>query len=367
MYVPAMPLIVADLNTTQPVVQLTLSGFVVGLAVGQLVVGPVSDAVGRKKLLVGGAVIALVASIAAAATPTAGLLVAARFIQGLGSGACVVLARSVVPDLATGETAAKAYATLMAIQAAAPIIAPVVGGFLVEPIGWRGLFWVLAGLNVAQLAVALFLVPETRPAHLRTPATARGVVDNYRVVLANPGYRGHLVAYVFGFAAMFCYISGSSFLIQDRMGYSVVGYSLIFAINSVGLLLASMINARLIGRFSVFQILQFSAAIHVTSGVALLIVAAVDGPHWLFFGLLFVNIMQVGIQLGNNMSLGQQHVRSRAGAGSALMGGVQFGVAAIISPLMGLGSHAGITMTLGMLICAVVAASGMLYAKRYPQ
>ena len=218
MYLPALPGIVDDLDTTQSMVQLTLSGFLVGLAVGQLIVGPVSDAVGRKKLMVGGAVVAMIAAVLAALSPDIEILILARLIQGLGSGACVVLARAVVPDLARGEAAARAFSLLMTIQGVAPIVAPVVGGLLVEPLGWRGLFWVLAGVALLQLLVSVFVVRESMPVGDRSPATVRGVLGNYAYVLGNPGYRGYLVTFAFGFGAMFSYISASPFVLQEQLG-----------------------------------------------------------------------------------------------------------------------------------------------------
>ena len=364
MYLPALPGIVDDLGTTQSMVQLTLSGFLLGLAVGQLIIGPVSDAVGRKKLLVAGAVVAMAAAVFAALAPGIEALILARLIQGLGSGACVVLARAVVPDLARGESAARAFALLMTIQGVAPILAPVVGGLLVEPVGWRGLFWVLAGVALLQLLVSVFVVRESMPVEKRSPATVRGVLGNYAYVLRNPGYRGYLVAFSFGFGAMFSYISASPFVLQEQLGLSVRVYSLIFAVNALGLVAGNYLNSRLIGRVHTPTLLR-GALINLLAGsLALLAVLQWWPVLWLILPLLFLTIAQMGVILGNATALGTGLVRERAGSASALMGFAQFGLAGLISPLMGLGDDPGVTMAIGMVGCAVVALLGWIYAWR---
>ncbi|MEX3514738.1 MULTISPECIES: MFS transporter [unclassified Corynebacterium] len=153
-YLPVMPAIAAEFGVADAWVQLTLTAFFVGLAAGQLFIGPLSDALGRKTLLLLGAVGAVAASVLAALAPNIGVLIAARFLHGLGGGACVVLSRAVVPDLLVGKAAARAFSLLMAIQAIAPALAPIIGGLLAEPIGWRGIYWVLVGLHVVQLLLA---------------------------------------------------------------------------------------------------------------------------------------------------------------------------------------------------------------------
>ena len=161
MYLPTLPAIAEEFGAADSVVQLTLSGFFVGMAVGQLTVGPISDVIGRRRLLLGGAIVALIASAMAALAPSIAVFVIARILQGLGGGACVVLSRAMVPDLLSGREAAKTYSMLMAILAIAPAIAPIAGGLLAEPIGWRGIYWVLTGLHALQLLVVLTIVPET--------------------------------------------------------------------------------------------------------------------------------------------------------------------------------------------------------------
>lgn len=364
MYLPALPIIAADLSTTSAMVQLTLSGFMLGLGIGQLIIGPISDATGRKSWLVGGAAVALAASIIAALAPTIEVLILCRLLQGLGSGACIVLARAVIPDLVVGKKAAKAFALMMTIQGIAPVLAPVAGGLLVNPIGWRGLFWVLALVNVAQLLVALFVVRESRPPEERTEATFRGILGNYVYVLKNPVYRGYTVSFAFGFATLFCYISASPFVVQEQMDLSVGAFTAFFAVNSLGLMAGNMINSRLIDKFETNTILRVAQLLLIGFGVALLIAVNFTISPWVIFPLVFLAVSQVGMVLGNSTALGTGAVRERAGSASAVMGFMQFGLAAGVSPLMGLGSSAAVTMAIGMVVCVVISFGGQLYATR---
>lgn len=206
----------------------------------------------------------------AALAPDIELLILARLIQGLGSGACIVLSRAMVPDLAEGDRAAKAFALLMTIQGVAPILAPVIGG----------LFWVLAGLAAVQLTVVVLVIRESRPKGERSPATVRGILGNYTYVLASRGYRGYLVTFAFGFTTMFCHIAASPFLMQEQLGLSVQAYASMFAVNGVGIISGSMLNNRLIGIVETHRILLIALGILVAASVALLIVVHVYPAVW---------------------------------------------------------------------------------------
>lgn len=362
MYLPALPKIVAELDTTQAMVQLTLSGFMFGMAIGQLIIGPISDATGRKKLLVGGAVVALIASVIAAMAPSIEILILCRLLQGLGSGACTVLARAVVPDLAAGKKAAKAFALLMTIQGIAPVVAPVVGGALLEPIGWRGIFWVLAAVNVAQLLVASLVVRESLPPEHRTELSLGGVFANYVYVLKNPVYLGYLISFSFGFATLFSYISSSPFLVQEQMNMSVGAFTMVFAVNALGMMIVNMINSKLIDRFDTHDILRIAQMLLVFFSVAFLIASKFTLSPWVLLPILFFAVSMLALILGNSAALGTGVVRERAGSGAAVMGFLQFGLAALVSPIMGLGSNPALTMAIGMVSCALISFAGQSFA-----
>lgn len=363
MYLPVMPEIVSDLGTTRAMVQLTISGFFVGMGMGQLVMGPLSDAIGRKRLLVAGAFLALLASVLAAMAPTASVLVVARVLQGLGGGACVVLSRAVVPDLVHGAAAAKAYSLLMALQGIAPAVAPVLGGILAEPLGWRGIFWVLAGLHAVQLVLAIAIVPETAGGRSRD-GLLRTVAGNYWAVLTNARVWGYLVTMAFGFCSMFCYISASAFVVQDQWGFSPLGYSLIFGINSVGLFAATLINSRAMDSVSPAVMLRIGVTGVFACGVLLLLSVMLGAPVWVCLIVLFACVAPTGFIMGNATALATGLMRPRAGSVSAIMGFGQSMLASAISPLMGWGSNAALTMAIGMVCCSFISLCGLVVSTR---
>lgn len=363
MYLPVMPEIVSDLGTTRAMVQLTISGFFVGMGVGQLVMGPLSDAIGRKRLLVAGAFLALLASVLAAMAPTASVLVVARVLQGLGGGACVVLSRAVVPDLVHGAAAAKAYSLLMALQGIAPAVAPVLGGILAEPLGWRGIFWVLAGLHAVQLVLAIAIVPETAGGRSRD-GLLRTVAGNYWAVLTNARVWGYLVTMAFGFCSMFCYISASAFVVQDQWGFSPLGYSLIFGVNAVGLFAATLVNSRAMDSVSPAVMLRIGVTGVFVCGVLLLLAVLLGAPVWVCLIVLFACVAPTGFIMGNATALATGLMRPRAGSVSAIMGFGQSMLASAVSPLMGWGSNAALTMAIGMVCCSFISLCGLVASTR---
>ncbi|WP_290453954.1 multidrug effflux MFS transporter [Corynebacterium stationis] len=369
MYLPTLPAVGAEFGAPDSVVQLTLSGFFVGMALGQLMVGPISDVIGRRRLLIAGAIVALVASAIAALSPSIAIFVAARFLQGLGGGACVVLARAMVPDLLSGREAAKTYSLLMAILAIAPAVAPIVGGLLAEPIGWRGIYWVLTGLHAVQLLVVLKIVPETGG---QSPggqgATGQRflprVLSNYATVLKSPRFWGFLTAMAFAFASMFCYIAASSFVFQQEFGLSPRGYAAVFALNAVGMCVGSFVNSRCIDKFGTKKVMLGALSLALLGNVLLLIVVISGaGLVWIILALLLC-ISPNGVIMGNSTAMATGLMRTRAGSVTAIMGFGQSVLAAVVGPLMGLGGNTAVVMSLGMSACIAIAAAGAVLATR---
>lgn len=410
-----MPAIVEDLGASQSQVQLTLSAFFFAMGIGQLVIGPVSDVIGRKNLLLAGAVLALAASVLAALAPSIIVLIIARALQGLGGGACVVLARAVVPDLLEGPAAARCFSMLMAVQSIAPALAPILGGVLAGPLGWRGIYWVLAGLHLIQLILSAWLVPETagkarRPAPgaaapsaapdaapgtsaaaPAVPAAAPGdgklaggkpaggasrrrwgelfreVLGNYLAVLRSGRIWAFIITMSFGFAAMFCYISASPFVLQEQFGFSAIDYSLVFAVNALGLFGMSTLNSRLIGRFTPAQMLVRGIIFGVVANLALLAVVFAGLPVPAVLIALFFCVGPTALIMGNSTALATALMRRRAGSVSAVLGFSQSLVAGTVSPLMGLGGDPLRVMAIGMTVCIVVSAVAVGIATRdYP-
>ncbi|MGW0044563.1 multidrug effflux MFS transporter [Rhodococcus sp. NPDC003348] len=353
MYLPGLPTLGEDLATSTSTIQLTLTTFMAGLGVGQLIVGPLSDGWGRRKLLLGGTVLFAISGLLCALAPSAGVLIAARLLQGLSGGAAIVLARAVIADRATGDAAAKLFSIMMIIGGVAPVVAPMAGGALLGPIGWRGIFWVLAGAGVVMVVGVLALIPETLAPERRHGGGLTALARNARYVLGNRRFVGYALTFMFGFGALFSYISASPFVMQDVLGLSSGQFSVVFGVNSIGIVLGSIVNTRLIGRFHARQMLAFGVLLLTAAAAVLLLEVTVGGTNRaVVLPLLFVTTTAIGFIMGNATALGQSEVREAAGTGSAVMGAGQFGLGALVSPLAG-GSAAG--MATSILVCAAVA------------
>lgn len=346
-----------SLDSSTVGVQLTLTTFMAGLGLGQLLVGPLSDGWGRRRLILAGTIVLAVSSAICAMAPTVEILIAARLIQGFSGGTGIVLARAVIADRARGNQAAKLFSLMMIIGGIAPVAAPLLGGVLLGPIGWRGIFWVLTGLAVLMAVGAFAFVPETLPPEKRHAGGLKTMAGNFGYVLRQRRFVGYAAAMALGFGAMFSYISASPFVTQNILGLSPGQFSLVFAVNSAGLVLANAVNTRLIGRFEVRTLLLFGVTTMFTAGALLLLTMVVVGyVAALILPLLFVAISMMGLTLGNATALAQSQVPKAAGTGSAVIGASQFGLAAVVSPLVGLGGEGtGIPMAVAIVVCSGLA------------
>ncbi|MBD3779358.1 MAG: multidrug effflux MFS transporter [Micrococcales bacterium] len=368
MYLPAFPQLARDLGTSASVVQLSLTTFLVGLALGQLVIGPLSDQRGRRGLLVAGSAVCAAAGLACALAPSAGFLVAARFVQGFSGAAGVVLSRAVVSDRARGDAAARVFGVMMLIQGVAPVAAPLVGGTLVTAVGWRGVFAILAGASALMLVAVLALVPETLPREHRTGGGLASTLRDARAVLSNRRFVGWTGSLVLGFAAMFAYISASPFVLQNVLGLSVGAYSLAFAANALGLGLVAGLGTALVGRFGARRLLTAGVtAVAVLSVLLLVDVVLLDLPRLPTLVLLFLTVSALGLVFGNATTLATDEAAGAAGTGSALLGALQFGLGALVSPLVGLrGEHDALPMAVTMVVLALGSAVAARVAATAP-
>ncbi|WP_066934379.1 multidrug effflux MFS transporter [Microtetraspora fusca] len=368
MYLPAFTSMAADLGTDAAALQLTLTAFLAGLGVGQLIVGPLSDRLGRRSPLLVAAGVCTAASVLCALAPNVWVLVACRAVQGLAGSAGIVIGRAVISDTARGVAAARAFSTLVAIGGIAPVVAPLAGGALLGPVGWRGILWVLAGTSVAMFLAALFFVPETlRPEHRHAGglgATGRAA----RVVLADRAYLGYTLAYALGFGALMGYISASPFVVQNVLGMSTAAYSAIFAMNALGMVAASAANARLVGRFKSRTLLR-TAQSAVAVLTAALLVLAVTGRLVPAVGLplLFLAVALLSPVMSNASALAIGRAPQSAGIAGAVMGALQFGAGAAVSPLVGLGgAHTAVPMTVVMTVSALLSAACVAAVRNVP-
>ncbi|GID97944.1 Bcr/CflA family drug resistance efflux transporter [Amorphoplanes digitatis] len=356
MYLPSLPTITDDLHTTAAAVQLTLTGTLAGLALGQLLIGPVSDAVGRRAPLLAGIAVHIAASILCVIAPNLAVLGTLRVLQGLGAAAAAVVAMAVVRDLFTGLAAAKLLSRLMLVMGAAPILAPTLGGITLNWTSWRGVFVVLALFGIAILTVTALGLPETLPVARRRNGGVVGTVRDYGRLLADRTYVGLILVAGLAMAALFAYVSGSSFVFQEQYHLSEQQFGFVFGAGAVGLITATQLNVRLLRRWSPSQILISALAGGAVAGLVLLLVAATG-----FGGLpavlvpLWAVLASAGLALPNAPALALSRHGEAAGTAAALLGAVQFGVGALAAPLVGvLGTGAT-----GM---ALVIAGGMIGA-----
>ncbi|MEZ2122702.1 multidrug effflux MFS transporter [Corynebacterium sp. CCM 9203] len=364
MYLPALPTLRDDLGATTVWAQFTLMTFMVGMAVGQLVIGPLSDVTGRRPPLIVATVLSVVCAVASALAPSVFVLVAVRAVMGLANGACVVLARAIVADLAEGRRAAQAYSLLMAMMGIAPVIAPLMGGLLVEPIGWRGLFWILAVVAGVQVIVALLVVGESKPRRPGGGGWATFTVG-VRVVSSNRLFTAYTVSFAAAAGVLFGYIAAGPLVFIDHFGMSPRLYSIVFAVNSVALVTGSLVNSRLVRRFEPASVLRVAGGVVLACGLVLLGDALLFGGHLpVVLGTLFIALGHMPGIFGNATALGVSAVRSHAGLGSAVMGFCQFLVAGAVSPLVGLGGRPVVALGIVVAVSVGLSLCGALVAGR---
>jgi MFS transporter, DHA1 family, multidrug resistance protein len=368
MYLPAFPAMAEEFGTSASAVQLTLTTFMVGLALGQLVIGPLSDRFGRRPLMLAGTAACVVAGLACALAPNIELLTVFRFLQGFSGAAGVVLSRAMVSDRARGAAAARVFSLMMIINGVAPVVAPLIGGSLMSVIGWRGVFWILTGLACAMFIGVSVVLSETHPPEHRSTGGLTAMLRDARSVLTNRRYIGYTLAFAFSFSVMFAYISASPFVLQNVLGLSQIGYSFAFAANAVGLVGMNMVNARIVGRFGQRRLMHLGVSLLMLFSVLLLIDALLGPVLWATLVLLWCTVASLGLVVANATSLALDEVRYAAGTGSAVLGALQFGLAAAISPLVGIaGDHTAVPMAIAMLSCALIGAAALLTLTRSRQ
>jgi DHA1 family bicyclomycin/chloramphenicol resistance-like MFS transporter len=362
MYLPAMPAMSRELHASGPVIQLTLTVFVIGLAVGQVLAGPVSDMWGRRRPLLAGMALYVAGSAWCALAPDAGQLIGARIVQSLGAAAGAVLARAIVADLFQGTAMTRFFSALMLVNGIAPIAAPVIGGQLLTVATWQTIFAVLAGAGAALLLAVALALPESLPAPPRQPARLRKVARSLAGLVRDWSYLRYVLAAALMFAATFAYISGSSLVLQQDYGLTAQQFSLIFAVNGLGIMLAGQASGFLIGRAATERTLcRVSLAAASLGGLGVLLCAALDLPLPLLLACLFVVVSMLGVVLPNATSLAMAGHRSAAGSASSLQGLLQFLIGGLAASAMGLaGQGTAIPMAATMFACAAAALAILL-------
>ena len=360
MYLPALPTIRQQLGTTSATVQLTLTGTLVGLALGQLVIGPLSDTMGRRRPLLAGTALHVVASLFVLVAPNVAVLGVLRVLQGVGTAATAVVALAIVRDLFEGRAAATMLSRLFLVMGVAPVLAPTIGGEILRFTSWRGVFAVLAVYGVVVLLLGSVGLRETLPAERRHSGGIADSLRTYGLLLRDRSYVGLIVVAGLTMAALFTYVSGSSFVYQQQFGLDEQQFGLLFGAGAVWLISATQLNPVLLRWWSPAQILVTSTVAGTTAGGVLLALAA-TGTGGLF-GIavpLWAVLFAAGLALPNAPALALGGYGESAGSAAALLGAVQFGVGAAVSPLVGLLGNDALAMG-SVIVAVLLLAVGVL-------
>ncbi len=336
MYLPGLPRMADDLGATTAAAQVTLTTCVVGLALGQLVAGALSDARGRRPVLLLGLGAYAAASLLCALAPTVWTLAAIRLLQGAAGGAGIVIARAVVRDRWSGTVAAQTFSALLIVNGLAPILAPVLGGQLLRVTDWRGVFVVLALIGALLLLAAARGLEESLAAQHRRSGGLRASLTAFAGLLRDRAFVGCALAGGLAFGALFAYISGSPFVLQDVFGLSESAFSAVFALNSVGIVVFGLLGRRAVARLGPARLLTIGLGVQSAAGIVLLAAAAADAPLAGILAPLVLVVAPIGLIAPNAAALGMERHPEVAGSASALLGLSQFAIGAAAAPLVGL-------------------------------
>jgi MFS transporter, DHA1 family, multidrug resistance protein len=336
LYLPALPQLADDLGASASLAQLSITACLVGLAVGQLVAGPLSDRLGRRRPLIVGLVAFLLASVACALAPTAAILVLLRLVQGLAGAAGIVISRAIARDLYSGRALMIFFSRLLLVAGLAPVIAPILGGQLTRVMTWRGIFGVLAGFGAVLLLAGLFGLKETLPPERRIVGSFRRTLQGYNTLLHDRFFVGCALSSGLAGASMFAYIAGSTFVLQRIYGMSPQGFSLVFGCISLGLVTAAQGGARLALVWPLSRVLGFGLTINLLGATALLITVISGLPLAALIGALVIMVCAVGLIFPTANALAMADYPDLAGTASSLQGLSQFVFGAVAAPLVGI-------------------------------
>ena len=355
MYLPALPKIADELSVSSSVVQLTLTGTLAGLALGQLIVGPLSDSLGRRRPLMAGIVLHIVASVVCMLAPNLVVLGLARVLQGVGAAAAMVVAIAVVGDLFADSAAATVLSRLMLVLGVAPVVAPSLGAAVLLHASWHWIFTVLVVLAGGLLLLAALALPETLPPSHRRPLRVRGIAATYRELLHDARFVILVLVAALGMSGLFAYIAGASFVLQGRFGLDQQVFALVFGAGAVALIGATQFNVVLLKRFAPQVIVLWAlVAALLAGGVFVGLSSAHVGGLAGFVAPVWAILAAMGLVIPNAPAVALSRHPDAAGTAAALLGAAQFGLGAAVAPLVGvLGNDElalSIVMTAGMLI-----------------
>lgn len=361
MYLPALPRIADELGVSSSVAQLTLTGTLAGLALGQLIVGPLSDSLGRRRPLMGGIALHMLASLVCLFAPNIEVLSLARGLQGMGAAAAAVVAVAVVGDLFDDSAAATVMSRLMLILGVAPIVAPSLGAAVLLKASWHWVFAVLIVLAGALLLVAALALPETLPVGNRRPLQVRSIAATYLSLLRDLRFVALVVVGALGMAGLFAYIAGAAFVLQGRHGLDQQTFALVFGAGAIAFVAATQVNVLLLRRFSPQRILLWALAAATVVGASFIVLSVTHtGGIYGFLVPVWAVLAMMGFVIPNAPAVALSRHHEAAGTAAALLGAAQFGVGAAIAPVVGLMGNDEIALSVVMTAGVAVALLALI-------
>lgn len=365
MYLPALGIMADDLGTNIVGIQLALTAFFLGVAVGQLVVGALSDSLGRRRVLVLSFVVLTAASAFVAAAPTLEVMIVGRALQGLGAAASVVIVRAIVSDVGVGAQVSRAYSILIGTLAVGPLLASLSGTVLLQVSGWHAILVGTVVASVGYLVLAVVAIPESLAAARRAPFRLGSMVGAYGRLFRDPAYVGFALTMAFVFAGLTVYVNATSFVAQDVLGLSPWGFWLIFTAYGLSVFAGGWANAPLSARYGPRRMLTVDLGVAIVTAAALVVITATESLTVPVYAVLIVvSCAAVAGVMANATTLTLGRVSFSAGSGAALMGCVQFALGALAAPIGGLaGPDTALPMTLGMLGCFTLSLAASMFGR----
>ncbi|ENP7058745.1 multidrug effflux MFS transporter [Campylobacter coli] len=360
MYLPALSHVEQSFQTNSFLTQLSIASFFIAFALGQLIYGPLSDIFGRKIPALVGIFFFIVSSLFCVIIDDIYAFIALRFFEALGGCAGVVIARAIVNDLFEIKEAAGIFALMMVFSSLAPMLSPTFGGILLEYFSWHSIFVTLFALGILLFLMILFGLKESAP-HLKNKKFSHHeAMKSYKFVLSDKRFLVYILCASFALAAMFAYITGSSFVFTQFFSLSEQKFALLFGVNALGFVICANINARLVLKYESEKILAKALMIMFISTVILL-ANAFFHPNFLLFELsIFTSIAMLGFITPNTTTLAMARFKEHSGTASAVLGTVQFGFAGLISFVVG-AINANTPIILAFVMCACVLVANMIY------
>lgn len=367
MYLPALPTVAEDLQTTTSLAQLSLTACLIGLAVGQLIFGPLSDIHGRRKPLIFTLIVYAVASVWIAFSGQIWLFIALRFIQGISGAAGIVIARASARDMYVGKELTKFIALLALVNGAAPILAPIIGGLILKFATWQTVFYTLGAIGLLMFIAVLFFLPETLPIEKRAQGGILAVVSTFGRLMKDPVFMGIALTQAFISSSMFAYIAGSPFVLQNMYHVTPQQFSLFFALNGLGIIIAAQITARLANKYQEIQLLLVGILISFSGSILLLIVIWQQLSLTMMAIALLLVVSSLGMVSTTAFSLGMEAQGDAAGSASAFLGLLPFLGGGLVSPLVGIkGDLTAWPMGIVIIVCSSSALLIYLIFVRKP-